>query len=63
MELDLQRARGWKRISAVMLDRILPAVLAAGIATGLSALFGYDGHVDESTIGESKTYTSGNHCV
>ena len=63
MELDLQRAGGWKRISAAMLDMILPAVLAAGIATGLSALFGYDSHADGSTIGESKTYTSGNLCV
>ena len=49
MNFDLQRAGVWKRISAAMFDYIMMAILAIGIATGLSAVFGYDGYVDRMT--------------
>ena len=41
--MELQRANTWKRISAWLLDIILLAMLAVGLAWTLSVLLGYDG--------------------
>ena len=42
MDFRLQRANGWKRISALVLDGILLSILAVGIGSLLSWIFGYD---------------------
>ena len=44
MNLDLQKASLWKRISAGLFDGILLAVLAVGFGLLLSALLGYDNY-------------------
>lgn len=44
MNLDLQKASMWKRISAWLFDGILLSVVAVGAAFLLSLLLGYDGH-------------------
>lgn len=46
---DLQKAGLWKRISAALFDFILLAMLVIGATAGLSAMFGYDGYVNEVT--------------
>ena len=43
MDLGLQRANGWKRISAFLLDAMLLVMLAVGVGSLISALIGYDG--------------------
>ncbi len=43
MAEDLQKASGWKRISAFLFDAIVLAVVAVLIAWGLSAAVGYNG--------------------
>jgi uncharacterized RDD family membrane protein YckC len=42
--MDLQRASGWKRIAAWVLDLMLLCVLAVGAAFGLSGVLDYDGY-------------------
>ena len=42
--MDLQKANGWKRIAAWLLDIMLLAVLAVGVGLGLSTMLGYDGY-------------------
>ena len=42
--VDLQKASGWKRIAAWVLDMMLLCVLAVGAAYLLSAVLGYDAH-------------------
>lgn len=42
--VELQKASGWKRIAAWVLDLMLLAVLAVGGAFLLSTLLGYDGY-------------------
>lgn len=49
MITDLQKASLWKRISAALFDGILLAIVAVGIATVLSLVFGYNGHIDSLT--------------
>ena len=44
MTCDIQKAGLWKRIAAGMLDGILLAVLAVGVAFLLGEIFGYDGY-------------------
>ena len=46
MIYDLQKASLWKRISAFLFDIIIFAVLAVGIAALMSAVLGYDQHMD-----------------
>lgn len=46
MITDLQKASLWKRISAGLLDAIMLGMLAVGLATLLSVLLGYSGHMD-----------------
>ena len=43
MAEDLQKASGWKRISAFLFDAIILSVVAVLIAWGLSAAVGYNG--------------------
>ncbi len=43
---DLQKANMWKRMSAALLDLILLATLAVGMALLLSTILGYDGYLD-----------------
>lgn len=47
MSISLQKAGLWKRISAYLFDMILTAMLVVGIATLLSAAFGYDRYNDQ----------------
>lgn len=42
--MDLQKANGWKRIAAWLLDIMLLAVLTVGVGLGLSTMLGYDGY-------------------
>lgn len=42
MSIDLQKANIWKRISALLFDSLLLAMLAVGLCFLLSVLFGYD---------------------
>lgn len=42
MKFDIQRADFWKRASALLLDIILLATFAVGIAWAMSAILGYD---------------------
>ena len=42
MELSLQKANAWKRISAFLLDAILTVILAVGFGFLMSALLRYD---------------------
>ena len=44
MEFSLQRANGWKRISAFLFDGILLCIVAVGIGTLLSLLLGYESY-------------------
>ena len=44
MTNDIQKAGLWKRLAAGILDGILLAVLAAGVALLLGAFLGYDGY-------------------
>ena len=44
MTNDIQKAGLWKRLAAGILDGILLAVLAAGVAFLLGAFLGYDGY-------------------
>ena len=44
MNIELQKANMWKRISAGLFDGILLAMLAVGLAFLLSVVLGYDGH-------------------
>lgn len=46
---DLQKASLWKRISAALFDFILLAIIVAGAATGLTAVFGYDDYAEQVT--------------
>ena len=54
MTCDIQKAGLWKRIAAGMLDGILLAVLAVGVAFLLGEIFGYDGY--NTTLNESYAY-------
>ena len=45
MNIELQKANMWKRISAALFDGILLGRLAVGLAFLLSVFLGYDGHV------------------
>lgn len=45
MNIELQKANMWKRISAALFDGILLGMLAVGLAFLLSVILGYDGHV------------------
>ena len=54
MTHDIQKAGLWKRIAAGVLDGILLAVLAVGVAFLLGAIFGYDGY--NTTLNESYAY-------
>lgn len=47
MIYDLQKASILKRISAWLLDAILLVILVVGVASGVSAIVDYDGHMDE----------------
>lgn len=49
MITDLQKASILKRISAALLDGILLAIVAVGVATVLSMLFGYNKQMDNLT--------------
>lgn len=49
MITDLQKASLWKRISAALLDGILLAIVAVGVATVLSMIFGYNDQMDNLT--------------
>lgn len=51
---DIQKAGLWKRIAAGILDGILLAVLAVGVAFLLGEILGYDGY--NTTLNESYTY-------
>ena len=51
---DIQKAGLWKRIAAGILDGILLAVLAVGVAFLLGEFLGYDGY--NTTLNESYTY-------
>ena len=44
MNIELQKANMWKRISAALFDGILLSMLAVGLAFLLSVLLGYDGY-------------------
>ena len=44
MDLDLQKASMWKRISAFLFDFIMLSIVAVLFAWGLSAALGYDGY-------------------
>ena len=46
MIYDLQKASMWKRISALLFDGILLAVLICAFALLLSAIFGFDSYID-----------------
>lgn len=46
MSFDLQKASGWKRISAGIFDGILLGILAVGFAWLLALLLNYDGYND-----------------
>ena len=46
MIYDLQKASLWKRISAFLFDIIIFVILAVGIAAVMSAVMGYDRHMD-----------------
>lgn len=46
MSNDLQKASGWKRISAGIFDGILLGILAVGLAWLLAVLLNYDGYND-----------------
>lgn len=54
MTHDIQKAGLWKRIAAGMLDGILLAVLAVGVAFLLGEIFGYDGY--NATLNEKYAY-------
>lgn len=47
---ELQKASLWKRVSAYLFDLILLVIVALGLATLLSTIFGYDGYVSELTV-------------
>ena len=49
MSLSLQKANLWKRISAWMFDIILAAILAIGVASGISGIVAYDKYTDQLT--------------
>jgi len=51
---ELQRASVWKRISAALLDVILLAIVAVGVAFLLSAVLGYDGYNQTMQDGYAK---------
>lgn len=46
---DLQKASLWKRMSSYLFDIIILAVLAVGVAAGLSGIIGYDDYADKMT--------------
>lgn len=46
MITDLQKASLWKRLSAALFDGILLAIVAVGLATLLSVVFGYNDQID-----------------
>lgn len=52
--MDLQRANGWKRIAAWVLDIMLLCVLTVGVAYGFSAALGYDAHMQTVQEGYEK---------
>lgn len=54
MTCDIQKAGLWKRVAAGLLDGILLAVLATGVAFLLGAFLGYDGYT--TTWNESCAY-------
>lgn len=54
MTNDIQKASLWKRFAAGILDGILLAVLATGVAFLLGAFLGYDGY--DTTLNESYAY-------
>ena len=54
MTHDIQKAGLWKRIAAGILDGILLAILAVGVAFLLGEIFGYDGY--NTTLNESYAY-------
>ncbi len=47
MIYDIQKASVYKRISALLFDVILVAIIAVGAAFALSAVFRYDTHISE----------------
>ena len=49
MNLSLQKANFWKRISAFLFDFILLGMIAVGLAAALSALFGYNSYTERMT--------------
>ena len=51
MTCDIQKAGLWKRVAAGILDGILLAILAVGVAFLLGAFLGYDGY--NTTLSES----------
>lgn len=53
MTCDIQKAGLWKRVAAGILDGILLAVLAVGVAFLLGDIFGYDGY--NTTLNEAYT--------
>lgn len=57
MITDLQKASIWKRVSAALFDGILLAIVAVGIATLLSLVFGYNEKIDSLTDSYSKYET------
>lgn len=54
MTNDIQKASLWKRFAAGILDGILLAVLATGVACLLGVFFGYDGY--NTTLNERYAY-------
>ncbi len=52
--MDLQRANGWKRIAAWVLDIMLLCVLTVGVAYGFSAALGYDAYMQTVQEGYEK---------
>ena len=46
MRFEIQRADFWKRISAFLFDMILLGIVIVGAAAALSAILGYDKHLD-----------------
>ncbi len=49
MNLDLQKAGIWKRMSAYLFDFIMLAMITVGIAALMSWVLGYDGYVESVT--------------
>ena len=50
MYSDIQKAGLWQRIAAGILDMILLLVLTTGVCWGLSAVFNFEGYLEQSEV-------------